>query len=517
MVDALRLVALRVAASGLFDALRRRSPDLPLDASPFFQLPRAADEYVQRLASGSHRDALVEAQQRCLGLVADCRAVMANVVENLERSGVSVDVVYRLEAIGQGLKRYTDLVTVLLPGGEGSQFVDSKRLLSTLVDARLRDGEITEILRSNLHLLARKIIERAGETGEHYITSGRREYFKLLSSAAGGGVLTCGTTVLKYLIVWLHFAPFLEGLLASLNYAGSFLVMQLLGFTLATKQPSMTAAAVAASMREQAGQQDLSGLVTMIARVTRSQLAAAVGNLGLVIPAAALFDFYWRSVHSVSFLDADTAAYVLHSLSLFGSGTVFYAALTGVLLWSASIGAGWFENWVVYREIPQAIAAHRFRRWLGRGTTAWASRAFHRNVSGFGGNVTLGVLLGMTPVVGKFVGVPLDVRHVTLSTGALTLAVCAQGKESLSSHEFRDAVLGVVVIGILNFGVSFMLALVVALRAKEVGLRDRVRLVVSVAATFARSPMQFIFPPATVAGAEVHGPVSKRSGTHHAQ
>jgi len=142
--------------------------------------------------------------------------------------------------------------------------------------------------------------------------------------------------------------------------------------------------------------------------------------------------------------------------------------------------------------------------------TGWASRAFHRNVSGVGGNVTLGVLLGMTPVVGKFVGLPLDVRHVTLSTGALTLAVCAQGRESLFSHEFRDAILGVVVIGILNFGVSFILALLVALRAKDVGIRDRFRLLMSVGATLVRSPLQFLFPPASATEVSVHGPVSRR-------
>jgi site-specific recombinase len=515
MLDALQLVALRISASGLFDALRSRSPETSLEESPFFQLPRVTQDYALKLTLSADREATLEAQRRCLEQVGRCREVMAKVVENLESSGVSVDVVYRLEAMGQGLTRYCDLVAVLLPARETDQYVDSKRILSKLIDARLRDGELMEIVRSNLHLLARRIIERAGETGEHYITNNHREYFKLLASAAGGGVLTCVTTVFKYGIVWVHAAPFVEGVLSSVNYAGSFLIMQFLGFTLATKQPSMTAAAVAASMREQAGQKDLSGLVTMIARVTRSQLAAAVGNLGLVIPTAALFDLYWRSTHHVSFLDPETASYVLHSLSLFGSGTVYYAALTGVLLWSASIGAGWFENWVVYQKIPKAIETHRLRRWIGQGATTWASKAFHRNVSGVGGNVTLGVLLGMTPVVGKFLGVPLDVRHVTLSTGALTLAVCAQGRESLSTHEFRDAVLGVLVIGVLNFGVSFILALLVALRAKEVGIRDRFRLLVSVVATLLRAPLQFVFPPVSPRDSLVHGPVSLPPGPPH--
>src|SRR4029450_6332476 len=98
------------------------------------------------------------------------------------------------------------------------------------------------------------------------------------------------TCVAKFLTKWGHFAPFVDGMLSACNYAGTFVTMQLLGFTLATKQPSMTAAALASSMHVSAGQRDLSGLVTMTARITRSQLAAAAGNIGMVIPTALAFN-----------------------------------------------------------------------------------------------------------------------------------------------------------------------------------------------------------------------------------
>jgi site-specific recombinase len=192
------------------------------------------------------------------------------------------------------------------------------------------------------------------------------------------------------------------------------------------------------------------------------------------------------------------------------SGTVFFAALTGVLLWSSSIVAGWIENWAVYRRLPEAIADHRLGRIVGRRAMASCSRFFLRNVSGFGGNVALGLLLGMTPVMGKFFGLPLDVRHVTLSTGALTLAVCALGPESVSHGSSWAAALGIVVVGILNFGVSFALALAVALRARQVERSDRVRLLLSVVATFARSPRQFLLPSFAQGAPAVHGPVSIR-------
>jgi site-specific recombinase len=377
-----------------------------------------------------------------------------------------------------------------------------------IMEARLHDRKLGDILAANLHLLSRKIIERAGHTGEHYITTSRGQYGKMLLSAGGGGLLTTLTAVLKFSITWLKLPLFVEALLLGSNYAGSFLLMQFLGFTLATKQPSVTAAALAVTLQKTAGHAELGPLVTTIACITRSQLAAAIGNIGLVIPGVLGFDFVWRNLHAgAPFLDAETATYVVHSLDPLHTGTVFFAALTGVLLWSSSIAAGWLENFGAYRRLPEAVADHWLGRFVGRGTMAYFSRVFARNIAGLGGNVALGVLLAATPIAGKFFGLPLDVRHVTLSAGALALAASSLGTQG-GHGAWLMAVLGIVVIGALNFGVSFVLALSVALRARQVERGDRWRLLASVAATLVRSPAQFFWPPRSSAHTEVHGPVS---------
>lgn len=515
--DACRLLALRISATGLSDAIRARSPRGRLAQSPFYHLPRAVDQLLTDVASyraagaDPHRAALsVRASlDECHETMQRCRAVTDEVVKNLEHFGVSVDVVYRIELVGQSLTRLTLLLRQLEPASELGRAAEAQALTAELASLRLRDRKLTDIAGSNLHLLARKIIERAGHTGEHYITSTRREYFMMLLSAGGGGLLTTGTAALKFLIGWGHFAPFAEGMLSACNYAGSFILMQLLGFTLATKQPSMTAAALAGTLHGSAGHTELADLVAMIARITRSQLAAAIGNIGMVIPGALAFDALWRSRHEgAPFLDPDTASYVLASLHPTQSGTILFAALTGVLLWSSSIAAGWLENWAAYRRLPEAIAEHRYGRVVGRRTMRWLAGFLQRNIAGFGGNSTLGFLLAMTPVMGKFFGLPLDVRHVTLSTGALTLAVCSLGIGPETTGALLWAALGIAIIGSLNFGVSFMLALAVALRARDARRSDRMRLILSVLATFARSPLQFVLPPPRDGAAPVHGPVS---------
>jgi site-specific recombinase len=507
-LDASALLATRISAVGLSEAIRMRSPTSALQESPFFQLPRAVDAFMsqRRFAVAESGDDLT---RPCQDLIDQCSQIAQVVVGNLEERGVSIDVVYRIELITKSLDRLSELLTRLSATSDADRYVGARDLLVKLLTARLTDRSISEIARSNLHLLARKIIERAGHSGEHYITETRADYFKMLMSAGGGGVLTTVTATLKFLIGWGHFAPFVEGMLSATNYAGSFVLMQLLGLTLATKQPSMTAAALAASLKRTAGHPDLTDLVTLIARITRSQLAAAMGNVGLVIPASLALDFAHRAVVGRSFLDTATAGYVLSSLHPAKSGTIFFAALTGVLLWVSSIGAGWLENWVVYHRVPEAIAEHRFGRWLGRGTMRGLSAALSHNVGGFGGNCTLGVLLAMTPIMGKFLGLPLDVRHVTLSTGALTFAVCSLGPSAVGVDGLLWSALGIAIIGCLNFGVSFVLALAVALRARDVDQSDQVRLLRSVTLTFLRSPKQFFSPPSSQAPT-VHGPVSVR-------
>lgn len=474
--DALALLTTRVSALGLSDDIRRRGPAGPVRESPFFRLPHASREELPDL---------------CLM----CRRDMVVVQENLERFGVSVDVVYRLDVITKCLERVESILVALDPRSTPELVSAETTFVAELCRARLRERSVRGVIRDNMQLLARKVIERAGETGEHYITVSRGEWWKMLASAGGGGFLTVFTCVVKFFTKWAHLAPAVDGIVSAFNYAGSFVTMQLLGFTLATKQPSMTAAALAGSIRGQRDEHQLDDLITTIARICRSQLAAALGNIGVVIPSAVLFDVVFRASTGRTFLDAENAQYTIDSFHPWKSGTIPYAALTGVLLWASSIGAGWLENWAVYRRIPEAIAQHRSRRLFGKRLLGWLGKLFSKHVAGFGGSVTLGVLLGMTPAFGKFFGLPLDVRHVTLSSGALALSVKSMGLAGLTDPRVGWAALGILSIGSMNFGVSFLLALGVAFRAREVPVGRGVRLLFAVLGRFLRSPLQFIYPP----------------------
>ncbi|HTJ83189.1 MAG TPA: hypothetical protein VL400_15830 [Polyangiaceae bacterium] len=499
LLDAILLLASRVSSAGLSDEIRARSPKVSLRESPFFKLPRSIDALL-----ATHRADLEEATawaDDCRALVVECREASNAVFDHLEQAGVSVDVVYRLELIEKSLARIELLLELLVPQAKEELARGAVQLFSKLLTERRRQRSLTDILRTNTRLLARKVIERAGQSGEHYITTTPGEYVKMLLSAGGGGVLTAGTVVAKNLIAALKRPPLQDGLLAASNYAGSFLMMQLLGFTLATKQPSMTAAALAGAIKSDG--RDHAALVTTMARLVRSQLAAAFGNVGFVIPTAIAVDRYWMYSKGTHLL---TAEYGHHFMESMHPSTVApFAALTGVILWASSLAAGWLENWAVYRRLPEAIAEHRIRRIVGRRVTEWASRVFARNISGIGGNVSVGLMLGLTQTFGTFIGLPLEVRHVTLSTGSLTFSVLAMGSESLHTGDFSAAVLGVGVTLALNLGVSFLLAIVVAFGAREVSFWEAMRLFLALVIGFVKNPIRFFLPIGDKGAPAPHG------------
>ena len=90
-----------------------------------------------------------------------------------------------------------------------------------------------------MRLLSRRIAERNAETGEHYIAGTRAQYREMLAISAGGGAVMAIAVYLKFAIAAAQLPPFWDGFVASLNYAGVFVLIALAHFTVATKQPAM--------------------------------------------------------------------------------------------------------------------------------------------------------------------------------------------------------------------------------------------------------------------------------------
>jgi site-specific recombinase len=498
LLQAMTWLVSAVRAAGFAPLLRQRMDAALVADKPFEQLARVTEALADAIAAG---DATATAQQASYlrALLARCRAAADSVNAHLEAYGVSVNIVFELQQLHDRTLRLEALLDVVLSDAPQRPLL---LLVAELVRLSRERRSLRSLIGQQYALLARKVAERHAETGEHYITRNRDEYRAMLRHAAGGGTVIAGTTFAKFGIVALGLAPFWAGLGAGLNYAISFLIIHLLHWTVATKQPAMTAPAMADKLagirgRGDSGPQDaaaVEGFVDEVAHLVRSQIAGIAGNLALVIPVVlALQGLAWWALGR-PLIDEKSARYVLHSITLLGP-TPLYAAFTGVLLFASSLIAGWAENWFVYHRLDSALAHHpaAIAR-LGAPRAARWSAWWRANISGLAANLSLGLLLGVVPAVLGFIGLPLDVRHVTLSTGQLAAAVGTLGWGTLQTAGFWWCVASLAVIGVLNLGVSFWLALKVAMRSRGITVADRRRLYRAIGSRLRRAPRSFLLP-----------------------
>ena len=491
--DGFRLLASRVQAEGLGEDLRARSPRQAVADSPFLRLFRATDAVLDRWQTGGDVGTAAAVWR---SVRAACRAQMNEVRRHLEAEGVSVDIVFGLEVIDRCLYRMS-LMLEVIEAPPGPVRTDAlHRLVGRLIVASHEDRSVGHLIAWNLRLLGRKIVDRAGETGEHYIAYSPEEYRRIWRAAAGGGFLTVLTAAIKVSVAGVGLALFQEGLLAGVNYAISFLLLQAFDLMLATKQPAMTGATLAAIFRERQGADRLDEIVDFTARICHSQLAAATANVGCVAAGSIAFEAAWRFLFGQPFLDPEHALAIQHSFNPLTSGTIFYAALTGVILWLASLVGGWFDNWSAVHRLPLAIREHPLGRYVGQERLAKLSAIWARNAAGIGTSVSLGLMLGLTPALGHFFGLPLDVRHVTLSAGQLALATAALSADGLNLW-LAYAAAGVACMFVLNLGVSFLLAFFNAARAYGLPAADLADLTQRLTRRALTRPAEFILPSRT--------------------
>ena len=491
LLQALTWLVSSVRSAAFTPELRQRMDPATLTNRPFEQLVRVAEGFADALLHGDDT-AQRQAATYLRALLGQCRSAADSVTEHLESHGISVHIVFEQDQLRGRCDRIEALMTLLLSPQPAHELC---QLLAELVAlGRARRG-LGSLVSQHYSLLARKVAERHAETGEHYITRNRAEFADMLARAAGGGSLIGVSVFVKFGVLALGLAPFWSGFGAGLNYALCFLAVHLLHWTVATKQPAMTAPAMAEKLADLKREGAVEEFVDEVSHLVRSQFAGIVGNVAAVVPVVVLAQAVSRWLFGRPLVGAVDAEHILHSLTLLGP-TAAFAAFTGVLLFVSSVVAGWAENWFVYHRLDSALAHHpgivdrlgapRAARWA-----AW----WRANISGVTGNVCLGLMLGMLPVLLAFVGLPIEVRHITLGAGQVAAAASTLGWGVFDHAAIWWCAAGVVVTGALNVGVSFWCALRVAMRSRGIAVDQRRRLRHAIAQRLRTRPLSFLLPP----------------------
>jgi site-specific recombinase len=287
-------------------------------------------------------------------------------------------------------------------------------------------------------------------------------------------------------------APLWVGMAHSLNYTLSFVLMQFLGWRLASKMPAMTAAALCGALEKEDGMQSE---VRLVAAITRTQSIVTIGNLLGAVPLSILIDLFIQGRHGHPFLTHEAAMHGLESMNPWRSLTIPYAALTGCFLWLSSLFAGWTANWMMLNRLPEAIAQSRRVPWLFGPKSAFdVAQLVKNHLSGAAGYACLGLLMGLLPFVSVFAGVPVEVRHITLASASLAYDVSSLAMSgALPWPDVFCTGGGLVATGLMNFSVSFALGLWLAVRATDLDTHDRRRLIGALWNEFRRQPARFLW------------------------
>ena len=492
LMDALTYCIAQIRATGFAPELRLRMDKANDDDRAFHPLSHDLAELRNIFFDPTQGDEELKAAIAKLRARLDtCRQAVNSVYAHLKDNGISVGMVFMLRQLRERIVRVRELLDTLTASNTSAAAV---RLLARRVTIGQDSKSIGALIRTNSTLLSAKMAERSAELGEHYITRDRGEYRLMLGKAMGGGAVTALTTGLKFAVMAIGLSAFWNGFASGFVYAASFVLIQLLHLTLATKQPAMTAPAMAAKLKDINNANAVEEFVDEVTHLVRSQSAAVFGNVLMVVPAVLLVNVLMVLLTSQTMISAKEALYVLESLTLLGP-TLMWAAFTGVILFTSSLMAGWFENWFVLHRLDSAIRHNpRFTNVLGTRRAARWSTFMRANVSGFASNISLGFMLGLIPAFTGFFGLELQVRHVTLSAGQLAAAGAALGLDAFRQPLVWWCIAAIPLIGALNLSVSFYCAFRLALQAHNVSGIDRARIRAAIWSRWRGAPASFFIP-----------------------
>jgi site-specific recombinase len=261
--------------------------------------------------------------------------------------------------------------------------------------------------------------------------------------------------------------------------------------------PAMTASALSSRLSPVPSAEADRDFVDTATAILRTQIAAVFGNLVGVIPAALLLDGLIALAGRGHFLSPEKAAHVIESVSPWGSLTIPFAMFTGVILWVGGWVSSWIDNAFVFYDVAGALKSQGgLRVRFGEKRVNAVADFLSRHVGGVAAALVLGFGLAFAPEIGRFFGAPLEVRHVTLVTGSLSLAVAALGFAPVEPDAWAAMLAGVVVIGMCNLGVSFALAFGTAVRARRIPAGRGFALLGQTALSILRRPQSLLRIPA---------------------
>ena len=499
ILDSVLLIAHRVSGLGVDSELMRAAPDFDENSPRFIALSAEALDFVNAFRQHINTEKpSVDDGSQLLVMADQCQETLERIRKRALTVGTSLHLSYILSRSEQSLERLRELVAILIAADRNQD--EAINAWSSFA----REAFLAENRRNSMRyymsqlsqLMAVRVTENAARSGEHYICETKSEYQHMWRSAAGAGILIGGMALLKIYAAALHAPLFVEAFLFSMIYGLGFVLIYLLGMTVATKQPAMTAQTLASHLSgiKPNRAADLERVVDVVAAVCRSQLAAIGGNVMMALPIAIGLGWGLSELLGAPVISMEKGAHLLEDLDPLG-WAIPHAAVAGCYLFLSGLITGYFDNQAAYSDFGARIARlHWLRKLLGRERSLRFGNYLQERMGGIMGNFLFGCMLGSTGVIGIILGLPLDIRHIAFSSANIGYAVLGFDF-ALPLKAVLWGALGIALIGMTNLAVSFALALRTALRARRVEFEHWMPLLSAIWRRFRQHPRSFLLPP----------------------
>jgi site-specific recombinase len=440
-----------------------------------------------------------ENYKKTLTLLTECYEFVDLAFKNSSKYGISMKVNQSLLRIRQQLQRIQKLLDVLVVEKAEDQIKNTIKIWRLILDLHSVKNNVGQLINESTQLISYEITKHTANTGEKYITETKSEYYKMLKASLGGGFIVGFLCVFKLLLSKANTSDFGHAFLYSLNYATGFITIYLLHFTLATKQPAMTAATLSKTLEEahhsNLGQHEkYSKFAKLFARLFRSQFIAFIGNIIIAFPVSLFIVWITDFVYHYN-MAATKADKLLADLSPLQTPIILHASIAGIFLFISGIISGNVANKMKHEKIGYRIQENPFlKNTIGKKRATNLSNWFNNNWPGVVSNGWFGVFLGCTGSIGIFLGLDIDIRHITFASGNFALGLYGKGF-SISPNIYFWSIFGIIIIGFFNFIVSFSLSLFLAMRSRSIPFRELRLVHHAIIDRFKKYPLTFFFPP----------------------
>jgi site-specific recombinase len=496
LIFAMNILSWRVTGMAMEVEVVRMAPEYRNFDNPFLALQNELEGLAEELENNPELQLhSKDSRYKQIKIYAEQCLEFVNIAfKNSSKYGISGKINQSLLKISQQTNRIYEIVQLLVIDSNEDIFINSKQLIFNILRYKSHKNNISELINDSTRLISHLITNHTAETGSHYITSSRKEYMKMFYKASGGGIIVGALCVLKMLYGYFPGSDFFHAFLYSMNYAMGFVMIYLMSFTLATKQPAMTAATMTKVLSEEGGgTRNNTEFAHLVSQLFRSQFIAFVGNVLLSFPIA-LIIIYGLDVFTSQNMAVDRADKLLKDLDPFKSKAILHASIAGFYLFISGIISGNIGNNSVFYQIPERIAKNlSIRKFFGKRFAKGLSKYYAKNWPGIVSNFWFGVFLGATAPVGLFLGLDLDIRHITFAAGNFALGL--YGKDfSVDSYTFWLSFVTVFLIGFFNFLISFTLSMFLAFRSRKLNFGQVSEIYKEIFRYFLKNPLRFFLP-----------------------